>query len=232
MMNDQTFGKKITNWQGSSIPSKKKIEGIYCKLEILDIEKHSEELFNSFSKDTGNIDWKYLPYGGFQTLNEFKNWLIKNCLDNDPLFYTIIDKHNNYAVGMASYLRIEPSMGCIEVGHIHFSPSMQKKIIGTEAMYLMMCYVFDDLGYRRYEWKCNALNKHSCEAAMRLGFTLEGIFKQHMVVKGRNRDTAWYAIIDEDWKKIKCNFEQWLDKNNFDDEGRQKISLRFLTSKN
>ena len=197
-------------------------------IEILDIDKHAESLFKAFAEDTKDFDWIYLPYGGFASLTKFKEWLYQYCSSDDPLFHVIIDKKSNIAIGMASYLNIQQEQGCIEVGHIHYSPKMQNKPIGTEAMYLMMKRVFDELGYRRYEWKCNSLNKRSCDAAKRLGFTFECIFRQHMIVKKRNRDTAWFAIINKDWNRIKKNYEKWLDKTNFKDDGSQKISLSKL----
>ena len=224
----QLIGKPVNDWKICKFPPKLKMEGKYCVIEILNIKKHAEDLFNSFAKDIKNYDWTYLHYGGFKTLIEFKEWLDKDCLNNDPLFHTIIDKNQNIAVGMASYLRIHEKIGNIEVGHIHYSFSMQKKPIGTEAMYLMMKRVFDELGYRRYEWKCDSLNERSCKAAKRFGFTFEGIFKQHNIVKGHNRDTAWFSIIDKDWDRIKKNYEIWLDKTNFNREGKQNKSLTSL----
>jgi len=228
----QSIGEPVENWKICASPPKTTMEGRYCIIEILDIQKHAEDLFSSFAKDAKDYDWTYLHYGGFQTLIEFKEWLNKDCLFNDPLFHTIIDKNHNIAVGMASYLRIQEKIGSIEVGHIHYSFSMQKKIIGTEAMYLMMKRVFDELGYRRYEWKCDSLNERSCKAAKRFGFTFEGIFRQHNIVKGRNRDTAWFSIIDKDWQRIKKNYEIWLDDENFDESGKQKKSLTSLMLKN
>ena len=227
----QSIGEPVENWKTCEVPPKTKMEGKYCVIEILNIEKHAEDLFNSFAKDNKNYDWTYLHYGGFKTLIEFKEWLDKDCLHNDPLFHTIIDKNQNIAVGMASYLRIQEKIGNIEVGHIHYSFSMQRKLIGTEAMYLMMKRVFDELGYRRYEWKCDSLNERSCKAAKRFGFTFEGIFRQHNIVKGHNRDTAWFSIIDKDWDRIKKNYEKWLDMANFDEEGKQKTSLISLMLK-
>ena len=224
----QLIGKPVNDWKICKFPPKLKMEGKYCVIEILDIKKHAEDLFNSFSKDTKDYDWTYLHYGGFKSLKEFKKWLYKDCVKNDPLFHTIIDKKQNIAVGMASYLRINQVMGSIEVGHIHFSPLMQQKPIGTEVMYLMMKRVFDELNYRRYEWKCDSLNKRSCKAAKRLGFTFEGIFRQHSIVKKHNRDTAWFSVINKEWHRIKKNYETWLDKKNFNDDGRQKISLKSL----
>ena len=224
----QSIGEPVENWKICPAPPKTKMEGKYCVIEILNIEKHAEDLFNSFAKDTNNYDWTYLHYGYFKSLTEFKDWLDKDCLDNDPLFYSIIDKNQNIAVGMASYLRIQEKVGNIEVGHIHYSFPMQKKPIGTEAMYLMMKRVFDELGYRRYEWKCDSLNERSCKAAKRFGFTFEGVFRQHNIVKGHNRDTAWFSIIDKDWQRIKKNYETWLYMTNFNKEGKQNKSLTSL----
>ena len=222
------IGEHVPNWTKKPFPSRAKMKGQYCCVEILDVEKHAEDLFNAYSGDMNNQDWTYLPYGPFGNQKAFTEWLSKECISNDPLFHTIIDKSNNKVVGMASYLRINPNDGVIEVGHIHYSKFMQKKPIGTEVMYLMMKRVFDELKYRRYEWKCNALNLRSCVAARRLGFKFEGIFKQHMISKNRNRDTAWFAIIDKDWPRIKKNFIKWLDKNNFNEDGSQKVSLSSL----
>ena len=224
----QPTGETIPNWTSRQFPPHTKMEGQYCSIDILDIEEHAENLFNAFTKDINNNDWTYLPYGPFETQKEFEEWLQKECTGNDPLFHTIIDRNNNKPVGMASYLRINTNSGVIEVGHIHYSTLIQKKPIGTEVMYLMMKRIFDELKYRRYEWKCNALNIRSCNAARRLGFKFEGTFKQHMISKSRNRDSAWFAIIDKDWPRVKANFEKWLDKNNFNEDGSQKISLSSL----
>jgi RimJ/RimL family protein N-acetyltransferase len=224
----QSIGEPVEGWKICEAPPKIQMEGKYCVVEILDVEKHAEDLFNSYVKDVKNYNWTYLHYGGFKSLTKFKEWLDKDCLHDDPLFHAIIDKNQNVAVGMASYLRIQQKIGSIEVGHIHYSPPMQQKPIGTEVMYLMMKRVFDELGYRRYEWKCDSLNERSCEAAKRYGFTFEGIFRQHNIVKGHNRDTAWFSIIDKDWDRIKKNYETWLGKTNFDREGRQKTSLTSL----
>ena len=149
---------------------------------------------------------------------------------HDPLFYAIVDLAKGEAVGVASYLRISPSSGSIEVGHINYSPLLQRTPAATEAMYLMMAQAFD-LGYRRYEWKCHALNAPSRSAAQRLGFSFEGIFRQAAVVKGRNRDTAWYAAIDEEWPALREAFERWLDPTNFDEKGNQRVRLSDLTAK-
>ncbi|MCP3687758.1 MAG: GNAT family N-acetyltransferase, partial [Gammaproteobacteria bacterium] len=169
--------------------------------------------------------WTYLPYGPFDSFEAFDSWSRADCQGDDPLFHAVIDLSTGRAVGLASYLRITPAAGVIEVGHIHFSPLLQRTRLATECMYLMMKRVFDELGYRRYEWKCDALNAPSCRAALRLGFVYEGIFRQATMYKNRNRDTAWYAVIDKDWPRIKNAFKQWLDDGNFDRQGRQKQSL-------
>ena len=224
----QSIGDPVDDWKICATPPSTQMEGKFCVVEILDVKKHAEGLFNSFAKDVKNYDWTYLHYGGFKSLTNFMEWLDKDCLHDDPLFHAIIDKNQNVAVGMASYLRFQQKIGNIEVGHIHYSLPMQQKPIGTEAMYLMMKRVFDELGYRRYEWKCDSLNERSCKAAKRFGFTFEGVFKQHNIVKGHNRDTAWFSIIDKDWARIKKNYELWLDKTNFNREGKQNKSLTSL----
>lgn len=169
-------------------------------------------------------DWTYLPYGPFKSAKDFSGWAEANLQGDDPLFHVIQDA-TGMPLGLASYLRIDPNAGSIEVGHIHFSRMIQRRPVATEAMYLMMRRVFDELGYRRYEWKCDALNERSCKAARRLGFTYEGTFRQATHYKGRNRDTAWFSVIDSDWPAIKAEFERWLTPENFGDGGEQKTRL-------
>ena len=222
----QPIGFSLADWQGCEPPSKAVLQGQYCRLVRLDVAAHAEDLYRSFSKDTTQHNWTYLPYGPFDDQESFKAWLEEVAAGKDPLFYTVINEKTGIAVGMASYLRIEPAVGSIEVGHIHFSPLMQRTPIATEAMFLMMSHIFDDLGYRRYEWKCDALNEPSKRAAKRLGFTFEGIFRQCTIYKQRNRDTAWLAIIDSDWPAIKSAFETWLAPDNFNQNGEQINSLR------
>jgi RimJ/RimL family protein N-acetyltransferase len=201
------------------------MQGRRVRIEALDPEAHAEDLFHANSADREGRNWTYLPYGPFERLADYRAWITQNCLGADPLFHTIVDQQSGKALGVSSYLRIDPKMGVIEVGHINYSPALQGSAAATEAMYLMMARVFDELGYRRYEWKCNALNKASCRAAERLGFTFEGIFRQATVVKGRNRDTAWFSLLDSEWPKAKAAFQAWLDPANFDAKGRQKRSL-------
>ena len=162
-------------------------------------------------------------------MEDYFVWLSESASKSDPLFFAIIDKAHGKAVGVASYLRIDPRHGSIEVGHLNFSPLLQQKPAATEAMFLMMDRAFG-LGYRRYEWKCHALNEPSRRAAQRLGLSFEGVFRQAAVYKGRNRDTAWYAAIDQEWPALQSAFSRWLDPTNFDEHGRQRVALSMLTA--
>ena len=199
--------------------------GRYCRMEALDPARHSAALYDAFRLDTAGLDWTYLFYGPFADAVAFRSWLDGVAVGDDPLFYTILDEGDT-AVGVASYLRIFPDIGSIEVGHIHYAPALQRSRAATEAMYLMMRRAFDELGYRRYEWKCDSLNAPSRRAADRLGFVYEGTFRQATIYKGRNRDTAWYSIIDTEWPSVRRAFESWLDPANFDESGAQRTPLR------
>ena len=204
--------------------------GSYSRLERLDPGRHLAELFAADRADTSGTSWTYLPYGPFEDLKSYSAWVREVSALDDPYFFAVIDTDGesptrDRAGGVLSLLRITPDAGSIEVGHIHLSPALQQTRASTEVQYLLMSYVFDDLGYRRHEWKCDALNAPSRRAAERLGFTYEGIFRQSQVVKGRNRDTAWYAIVDADWPKVREAFEAWLAPENFDADGRQRASL-------
>ena len=221
----QPIGFPVEDWQAPVWPSHEAMQGQYCRVEPYDPDQHNATLFEAFIQNTDQSNWTYLPYGPFDDFNSFDQWSRQTCQQDDPLFHTVIDLSTNKPVGIASYLRINPKDGVIEVGHIHFSPLLQRTALSTECMFLMMKRVFDELGYRRYEWKCDSLNAPSCAAAKRLGFVFEGIFRQLTMYKGRNRDTAWFAIIDTDWPGIKNAFEQWLDADNFDAQGNQKQSL-------
>ncbi len=201
------------------------MEGRFCRLEALDADRHTAALFAANSEDKEGRNWTYLPYGPFERFDDYRAWAVQYSRGDDPLFFAVIARDSGEAGGVASYLRIEPAMGCIEVGGINFSPRLQRRPAATESMYLMMRRAFDELGYRRYEWKCDALNGPSRQAAQRLGFSFEGIFRQATIYKSRNRDTAWYSIIDREWPALKRGFEQWLDPANFDETGQQKRSL-------
>jgi RimJ/RimL family protein N-acetyltransferase len=224
----QTVGVPLPDWYAPRAPTPASLQGRYCRLEPLSTQRHGAELFAALSLDAGGAGWTYLPYGPFVTLGAYVSWLEAQEVLSDPLFFTIIDTASDKPVGLCAYLRIDAAAGCIEVGHLHFSPLLQRKPAATEAMYLMMRHAFE-LGYRRYEWKCDALNEASRKAAQRLGFSFEGIFRQARVVKGRNRDTAWFSVIDGEWPKLRVAFEQWLAPENFDAQGQQKLALSALT---
>lgn len=200
------------------------MEGRFCRLEPLDPVRHTEELFAVNAEDRAGRSWTYLPYGPFASLADYRAWIEAHSRTDDPLFFAILDQSTGRAAGVASYLRITPGSGSIEVGHINYSDRLKHTPVATEAMFLMMSRAFE-LGYRRYEWKCDALNAPSRAAAERLGFSFEGIFRQAAVYKGRNRDTAWYAIVDRDWPALREAFVRWLEPGNFDGTGRQRTRL-------
>lgn len=224
----QPVGFAVDGWVPPVRPPRQPMLGRTCRTEPLDAERHAADLHSANLLDTGGGNWTYLPYGPFATLDDYRVWLSKVAGADDPQFHAIIDRATDQAVGVASYLRIDPAAGSIEVGHISYSPRLQRTVASTEAMYLMMKRAFE-LGYRRYEWKCNALNAPSRAAAQRLGFSYEGVFRQARVDKGRNRDTAWYAAIDRQWPSLNAAFQRWLDPANFDEDGRQRTSLSALT---
>ncbi len=213
-------------WKPARPLTRVALEGELVRLELVDLARHAGQLFAAQS--SAPELWEYLPYGPFESEAAFRVWLTERAATSDPLFYAIIERMSGRALGMASFLRVEPGHGVIEVGHIWYSPALQRTRLATDAMYVMARHVFDDLGYRRYEWKCNVLNEPSRRAAVRLGFTFEGVFRQHMVIKGENRDTAWYSILDGEWPAAKAAFEAWLRPENFDAEGRQLRSLAEL----
>lgn len=221
----QPIGEPVSGTFPRPAPPQTPMPGRFCSVVPLDAQRDAPDLFRAFGSDAEGRNWTYLPYGPFEAEAPFTEWLQASCTGADPMFHTVLDGTGS-AVGMASYLRIAPEAGTIEVGHIHFSPLLQRKPQATEVMYLMMRRVFDELGYRRYEWKCDALNAPSCRAAERLGFTFEGIFRQATHYKGRNRDTAWFAILDSEWPRIRDAFETWLAPENFDDAGQQLRPLQ------
>jgi len=224
----EPIGFDVGGWRAPDPPSRQPIVGHACRLEALDAERHARDLHQANTQDRNSRIWTYLGYGPFERLDDYRKWVDEVGGNSDPLFYAIIDTATGKATGVASYLRISPANGCIEVGHINYSPVLQRTRAATEAMYLMMKRVFE-AGYRRYEWKCDALNARSRVAAQRFGFSYEGIFRQATIYKGRNRDTAWYAAIDKEWPELEGAFRRWLDASNFDGENRQRISLAKLT---
>lgn len=222
---DQPIGFPVPEWEPCEPPPHRVLSGRTCRLEPLDVS-HAVDLFAAYTVQDSEILWTYLPYGPFGSLADYVAWLKGHVASTDPLFYTIVKPEDDRPVGIASYLRISPEIGSIEVGHINYALALQKTTAATEAMYLMMRHAFDEFGYRRYEWKCDALNAGSRAAALRLGFTCEGVFRQHTMYKGRNRDTAWFSITDLEWPAIKKRFEAWLAPENFDEDGRQIRSLQ------
>jgi RimJ/RimL family protein N-acetyltransferase len=219
------IGADLSDWTPRRAPPRATLEGQYATVVPFDAELHCSDLHAANRSDSENRIWTYLAYGPFESEDDYREFMRALCATDDPQFYAVVDKQTGKAGGIASYLRINPDMGVIEVGHINYAPPLQRTIAATEAMFLMMKHVFDDLGYRRYEWKCDALNARSCRAAERLGFTYEGTFRQAMVYSGRNRDTAWYSIMDSEWLALKSTFEGWLNPSNFDTNGHQICHL-------
>jgi RimJ/RimL family protein N-acetyltransferase len=224
----QPIGPPLPHWQKRPLPPRTAMAGRFCRVEPLVPERHAAELFAANALDRDGRNWTYLSVGPFERLDAYRAWLEEASRGSDPLFHAIVDAASGRAVGVATYLRIDAAMGAIEVGNINFSPLLQRHPAATEAMYLMMRRVFDELGYRRYEWKCDSLNAPSRAAAERLGFRYEGLFRQAVVYKGRSRDTAWFSIIDSEWPALKRGFERWLGAENFGAEGRQRRRLSEL----
>jgi RimJ/RimL family protein N-acetyltransferase len=225
----QEIGFAVPNWVAPAWPTRDVLQGRFCRLEPL-TPAHAPNLFEAIAHESTDERWTYLPYGPYPNYAAYLAWVEQVSAKQDPLFFAIVDEQTGKAVGVASYLRITPASGTIEVGHLNFSPMLARTPAATEAMYLMMKHAFE-LGYRRYEWKCNALNLPSCEAAKRLGFTFEGIFRHALVAKGHNRDTTWFSIIDTEWPLIRAVIEQWLSPSNFDETGQQRLSLNSIFAK-
>ena len=211
-------------------PERVVLHGRLVDLVPLDPQSHGESLFQLTCGPEKEYLWTYLLKGPFSDRNEFEAYLEWLAEPDDPLCFAVVDRPSGRAVGWASYMRVEPAHRVIEVGNIMFSPAVRRNTGATEAIYLMARNAFEALGYRRFEWKCNALNAPSRRAALRFGFTFEGIFRQHMVVKGRSRDTAWFSMLDAEWPQRKEAFEKWLRPSNFDEQGRQKTSLSALNA--
>jgi RimJ/RimL family protein N-acetyltransferase len=226
---NQPIGFLVPDWTPPRLPTGDTMQGRLCRLERLEPARHADSLYAANALDVEGRNWTYLPYGPFDTPESYRAWMEETCCGRDPQFYAVVDQIKNSAVGIASYLRMDPASGSIEVGHINYSPLLQRTPAATEAMYLMMKQAFE-LGYRRYEWKCNALNSASRTAAQRLGFSFEGVFRQAAVIKGRNRDTAWYSVIDQEWPALREAFQHWLDPANFNEQGAQSIRLSTLTA--
>ena len=223
----QKVGLPLPDWCEPPHPPKVALAGWGCLVEPLDAARHGISLWQAFSSDDGRM-WTYLTSGPFADFAAFNSWLERVSEAKDPQFYAIVDALSGEALGLAAYLRIAPQAGSLEVGWLHFSPSLQCTRLATAAMVLMMQNAFA-LGYRRYEWKCNTLNEPSRRAALRLGFQFEGVFRQAVINKGRNRDTAWFSVLDGEWPALKAHFMAWLADDNFDAAGRQRMALSALT---
>jgi RimJ/RimL family protein N-acetyltransferase len=226
----QPVGPPMPGWKGVERPPRAVMAGRYCRVEPIDLARHADDLYRANTLDPSKRNFTYLLSGPFDSFDAYRRWLESSCLGDDPLFHAIVDADTGKAAGVASYMRIDPGNGVIEVGNINYSPLLQRKRAATEAMYLMMKRVFE-LGYRRYEWKCDSLNAPSRAAAQRLGFSYEGIFRQAIIYKGRSRDTAWYAAIDSEWPELERAFLRWLDPANFDATGNQRERLSDLTAR-
>ena len=221
----QPIGDAVPGWTPRQRPPRTPMTGRSCAVVPIDAARHAVELYEANAGDVGGANFTYLFTEPFATADAYRAWMDSVAPSDDPLFHTIIDARTRRAVGVASFMRIDPAMGVIEVGSINYSPLLQRSVASTEAMYLMMRRAFDELGYRRYEWKCDSLNAPSRAAALRLGFSFEGIFRQAIVYKGRNRDTAWYSITDDEWPARRAGFEAWLAEENFGADGAQRRRL-------
>jgi len=222
-------------WRPSGRPlARIELDGGTVRLEPLDPARHAAPLFaasHGTGPDGAPADgslWDYMAYGPFTDAAAMRAWVEEKAASRDPLFFAVIDKANGRAAGMASAMRYDPPNGVIEIGHIWFAPTLQRSRAASEAIFLLQAHAFEELGVRRLEWKCDAQNAASRRAADRFGFTFEGIFRQHMVIKGRNRDTAWYALLDGEWPAVKKIFTRWLAPANFAADGRQKVALSAL----
>lgn len=221
----QPVGEVVADWQPAAMPDGHRLTGRYGAVEKLDTVRHGVQLFESVMQ-VPDKDWTYLPYGPFRDETLWLDWLRAIEAGSDPYFYTILDAQGR-ASGLASLMRITPAAGVIEIGHIHVLAPIQRSPLATEALSLLMAYAFE-LGNRRLEWKCDAYNARSQAAARRLGFRFEGLFRQAAIVRGRNRDTAWFSLLDGEWPAVRDAHARWLDPANFDETGRQKTSLREL----
>ena len=220
----------LSNWTPRQKPARAAMEGRYVRLEPLSAALHGDGLFEAATQGNADERFRWLGEVTPPTRAEFQPWLDKVEASEDPLYFVCIDKATGRVAGRQTLLRIDTSNGVIEIGHIHWGPLMQRRPAATEAHYLFMRHIFDDLGYRRWEWKCNNRNEPSKRAALRFGFTYEGLFRQAMVIKGENRDTAWYSIIDKEWPTLKQAYEAWLDPSNFDASGDQRRRLEDFRS--
>jgi RimJ/RimL family protein N-acetyltransferase len=222
---DQPVGAPVAGWTRRPAPPRTAMIGRLCGVEPLERERHAAALHAAFAEDREARLWAYLPYGPFARVEDFCAHIDGAWSGPERLVHAIVNLANGQPVGVASYLNIDPAAGSIEVGGITYAPALARSAAATEAMFLMMRRAFDELGYRRYAWQCNALNAASRAAAARLGFRYEGTWRQAAITKGRTRDTAWFSILDSEWPERRAAFERWLDPANFDRDGRQRARL-------
>jgi len=221
----QPIGPALPDWSSRRRPERVVLQGRYCRLEPLDVRRHAAQLYAAFSQAQDDSDWTYMAIGPFADLAAYQAHAVRAAASSDPLHFAIVDAVGGQALGTLALMRMDPDNGVIEVGFVSYAPSLKRRPAATEAQYLLMRLAFDELGYRRYEWKCDSLNAPSRAAAVRLGFQFEGVFRQAMVYKGRSRDTAWFSMLDSEWPTVRANLEQWLAADNFDAQGRQRTRL-------
>ena len=229
MTNDvkRPVGKIVDPLPPGSKPDMRPLHGLWMLIEPVSAAKHAHGLYASFDgKDPHGHVWTYMGYGPWESFEQFEAWVKEREATRDPWFYALVRRDGHVPLGMGAFMRSDAAHGVIEIGHIWMSPELQQTREATEAIFLMIRHCFDDLGVRRLEWKCDSLNAPSRKAAERFGFAFEGIFRQHFIIKGRNRDTAWFAMLDKDWPRVRAGFEAWLKPENFDAGGRQKHKLQ------
>ena len=224
----QLIGEALPSWKKRALPPRIVIEGRFCRVEPLSAKRHAASLHAAYSRAPDGRAWTYMSVGPFADADAYRHWAEAAARSADPLHYAVVDRTTGDALGTLALMRIDAANGVIEVGCVAFSPAMQRTPLSTEAHYLLMKLAFDELGYRRYEWKCDSLNAPSRQAAQRLGFAFEGTFRQAMVYKGRSRDTAWFSIVDGEWPAVRAAFEAWLAPANFDAQGQQRRTLAEL----
>jgi RimJ/RimL family protein N-acetyltransferase len=223
-------GPKLQRPGAAARPERVALDGRYCRLEPLDAARHGDHLYAASSVADAAARYLYLPVEAPTSRADFDAWIADRASTADPLYFAVIDKATGRAEGRQSLMRIDPANQSIEIGDIYWGPAMTQSRVSTEANFLFARYALDQLGYRRYEWKCNALNAPSRRAALRFGFTFEGHFRRSNIVKGRSRDTAWFSIIETEWPAVRAGYEAWLDPANFDADGRQRATLANLVA--
>lgn len=221
----QPLGPPVPDWTPRPLPPRTPLQGRFCRLEILDIARHAADLHAAYSLDADGSQWSYLPFGPFATLEDYQRFLAERTATGDPLYHIVIDRETGKAVGTIAYMRMDPANGVLEIANVRYSSLLQRRPAATEAVYLLLRRAFEELGYRRVDWKCNSHNAASRRAAERYGFTYEGTFRNHMVHRGHSRDSDWLSIIDSEWPALRQAYDGWLAADNFDAAGRQRTRL-------